>query len=796
MTSSTASLTPAITFGKPIERHTSESNILKLKLKKPKSWNWELSTSTSSTHIAFPRILLYDDENRLLADVDDADCIISGSANSGKSSKHSECSLKHSNSFNSTKINRTSSVSHKKASPNYQAYSIERHRSDGIATQITRKKCKRSASTNTHDVNGMLAEFVSQLKEQGYECKINRNSSNAQSGVHKSLSNIAKAHNKRPPEVFEPYAMRRKCIGDNLNLATKTATAAAVLHPSQINDLISNECIAIEQICNDSSDKDDVVMMHCDENFVECTQKSIDINNTVIDVMNDNDIEMSDELKTGSNRQPYHHIDAEQPNILTTADLQRAAAIDANGDAATAMRREHKIQRSRSLSDAIYRRNININTTQPSYAVQREHDEDDAFKQLPFEYRKPVYHLRKCAAGTIIVPEVEPAKLLLYRQRNRTTNANSMKKSFRPNTPEELNRSLINQTNCHPKENRFDGIDNNSMDDNDIRKRSELLMGNDDEDDERLKFHLTHSNADKYPSRYHKAMANIDNLITNVILSHAMHIKNNKYRHGAESICIDPNHLLNVRMGANVICATLPANQNDAQRIGATVDSNNRQCRVDSINSTDDNRKNIDENVIEQSVLIRSENNRLTANGCSETNVTSDDVIGVDGVHRHCHRHRHRHSYRHHRTTNNGVNDSCIECCKQKRLTAQCNRDVSFINGSGNKNSDGSLSSALRNGGGGSGGGVSSYTNDKWNASAAIRRKNSKNGKICRSASAVVLCSNSLAISSASTSSSSSNDESEDIDAVRTMQRKKRRYAKQLKKLKTTHQQNGKSILA
>lgn len=62
-------------------RHQSENNILKLKLKKPKSWNWELSTSKSSAHIDFPRILLYDNNDKLLADIEEANLIIGSKEN-------------------------------------------------------------------------------------------------------------------------------------------------------------------------------------------------------------------------------------------------------------------------------------------------------------------------------------------------------------------------------------------------------------------------------------------------------------------------------------------------------------------------------------------------------------------------------------------------------------------------------------------------------------------------------------------------------------------------------------------
>lgn len=90
-----------------------ENNVLKLKLKKPKSWNWELSTSKSSSHIDIPRVLLYDNYDKLLADIGEADLIVNGKENIPKPSafmkftntseknevkkSHSFCSLDSSN---------------------------------------------------------------------------------------------------------------------------------------------------------------------------------------------------------------------------------------------------------------------------------------------------------------------------------------------------------------------------------------------------------------------------------------------------------------------------------------------------------------------------------------------------------------------------------------------------------------------------------------------------------------------------------------------------------------------------
>lgn len=68
-------------FGRVLSHQSDTDNVLKLKLKKPKSWNWELSTSKSSAHIDFPRVLLYDNNDRLLADIEEANFIVNGKEN-------------------------------------------------------------------------------------------------------------------------------------------------------------------------------------------------------------------------------------------------------------------------------------------------------------------------------------------------------------------------------------------------------------------------------------------------------------------------------------------------------------------------------------------------------------------------------------------------------------------------------------------------------------------------------------------------------------------------------------------
>lgn len=130
MTSSIASMNSDVSFGSI--SHQSEDNVLKLKLKKPKSWNWELSTSKSSAHIEFPRILLYDTDDKLLADIEEADCVVNGK-NSGRSNqaidkKHRLHKSSSFNVYNSTASTDRLRISYEKSSsPN-----SERSRSHSI----------------------------------------------------------------------------------------------------------------------------------------------------------------------------------------------------------------------------------------------------------------------------------------------------------------------------------------------------------------------------------------------------------------------------------------------------------------------------------------------------------------------------------------------------------------------------------------------------------------------------------------------------------------------------------------
>lgn len=157
MASSIASCSSSLKFG-GTSRHQIENNILKLKLKKPKSWNWEISTSKSSAHINFPRVLLYDSYNKLLADVAEADFIVNG--NQKEPSSLSSPSQSQSTYLSFPEINQKNSL--RKSSSFCTSNS-----SNGTHTTPNNElfeKCKRSQNgkscaaldRDTFDMNGAL----------------------------------------------------------------------------------------------------------------------------------------------------------------------------------------------------------------------------------------------------------------------------------------------------------------------------------------------------------------------------------------------------------------------------------------------------------------------------------------------------------------------------------------------------------------------------------------------------------------------------------------------------------------
>lgn len=236
----TSSLTsdPQTYFQEP----DSENSIIKLKLKKPKSWNWELSTSKSSPNINFPKILLYDHKNNLLAETNQSDCIINDkkankSTNDklGKSNKISSSSSTASN-RNETKrppktIVNSNGTTHNNidSEQNHPAQlrneclphqsQIETNATDGALPLKNLGSRKRSLSVSFNEMKHFLSNLKQQLNSSGIDCKITNHHSNERKHLNRISS--TNEHKHLNGKFNENQLRRIKSISDVYQAATK-----------------------------------------------------------------------------------------------------------------------------------------------------------------------------------------------------------------------------------------------------------------------------------------------------------------------------------------------------------------------------------------------------------------------------------------------------------------------------------------------------------------------------------------------------------------------------------------------
>lgn len=213
-----------------------ENSIIKLKLKKPKSWNWELSTSKSSPNINFPKILLYDHKNNLLAEADESNCIINDK-NCNKSSANDKIGKSKISSKSSTpsNVNETKRPPKTITNGNGGTYSKSNiidskqnqlqnesfpHQSEietnsissSTTTPLKHSSCrKRSLSVSFNEMKHFLNNLKHQLNGNGIDCKITNHHTNERKHPNRIRSNEYKHLN----EKFNENPLRRiKSISD------------------------------------------------------------------------------------------------------------------------------------------------------------------------------------------------------------------------------------------------------------------------------------------------------------------------------------------------------------------------------------------------------------------------------------------------------------------------------------------------------------------------------------------------------------------------------------------------------
>lgn len=153
------------------------SNILKLSLRKPAKCNWELTTSKSSPNIFLPKIQLYDNKGRLLAQTNKADQVFKGGDNSTNENFNTKTKLRDdiinkniydrlSNSNNSSSIyndNNSIKIDHSRSKSWQECVPMNYKKSE--------RPARRTMSTNMSETN-----YVPGYDRRGNEYKSRRRS--------------------------------------------------------------------------------------------------------------------------------------------------------------------------------------------------------------------------------------------------------------------------------------------------------------------------------------------------------------------------------------------------------------------------------------------------------------------------------------------------------------------------------------------------------------------------------------------------------------------------------------------
>lgn len=469
------------------------SNIVKLKLRKPKSWNWELSTSVSSPLIDFPRILLYDNNNKLLADVEEADCIINGDENfaitntathmlngprRSASCRSFDSFKRNANSRHSSKVNSSNTLKTSSTFSTPKSGRVTFDVADGSKRDSLKntRKCKRSLSTNLskslHGVNELLEDVVSQLQSKGYECKVRRKSNSeryankCERPIVKQQTNEASPTPPPPAEVpifiYSAKGLIRRDFNakefDELRNRERTTLSA----PKSTNDNTkSRHNVNSMQSSRNHLKSENTNHLHNVRRNHFALQKSKSA------------VEMPHRLVTKKERRKAHRTHSVNSIGFSSSILERLSAFKARS----------------SSTDS----------------QQCFDDGSHHFVQHMELIDRPKYQLRTSAAGTLVVCDESTRNRRMRRRPRSCGKIHEIDENACPFAQKEktIGKYLYSSIECQP----ITGSESNLLDECAKRKYAPKKTP-------------TYTTADKFPSRYEKAIANIDHLITNVILSH------------------------------------------------------------------------------------------------------------------------------------------------------------------------------------------------------------------------------------------------------------------------------------
>lgn len=352
-------------FGHVLSHQSDTNNILKLKLKKPKSWNWELSTSKSSAHIDFPRVLLYDKNDRLLADVEEANFIVNGKEN---------------------------------PMPMHSPHSTESNDRNRTARK-SNSFCVSSSSTKSSLKSPPIIKFVdSDSHSCDNDIAVNVNSSNSNNSYKLNLNPLVKIDNDNDDNVIDSHNIPND--DDESEEETSQLPIVPILIYSA-KGLIQRDFNAKEfdGIRNRSNSQKNIKLpesaAHSTDNGVSNTNKT--------------------QNKLHSDNSQAKHLQVDKNPLIKCNSM---AEMLANQLVRTNSRRIVRRTKSSASTKHSFRNALPLSSSSStlsttSLSVNQRNQCNST------NNKKPTYYTQKSAAGTLIIPEITSPNGKEHRHRRR-----------------------------------------------------------------------------------------------------------------------------------------------------------------------------------------------------------------------------------------------------------------------------------------------------------------------------------------------------------------------------------------
>lgn len=477
----------------------SENSIIKLKLKKPKSWNWELSTSKSSPSISFPKILLYDHKNNLLAETDKSNCIINDKRdNKLTNEKFAKSKISSSSSSNANETKRPpktvinsnciyNNVDAKQTQP-VQLHSESFSHQNEIETisihtppsPLKYLGCrKRSLSGSFNEMKHFLNNFRDQLKSNGIDCKITNHHSNEKRHPNRISSTNEYKHLN---ENFNENQLRRiKSISD-INPATAKGWKRNLPEPSTVlmyNEKLSEKGPLLQKSLKKKDSARTSSSCRTISNFANYDVQE----RTASETVNGADIFQNNVYLTGNQTTSNRNNFLLKKSKSSMEVVSRG--LDGQRNEKKKYRRAHSTNSLRFSSSILER--ISEFKCRSSSTDSEDTGHPDSNNATEPISTKPRYFLRTSQAGTIVVCN-ESFKNKKIRRRPRSYS--------KINENDEIDGCRRADANGH----KDDGDDDDDMYFDTNALRDEL-----------------YENIDRCSNRYETAIANIDDLIQKVV---------------------------------------------------------------------------------------------------------------------------------------------------------------------------------------------------------------------------------------------------------------------------------------